>query len=182
MTPHHYRKRNERESGDSPNQKVGADAFGRNVTPRPNCNAQFQDEGDCSNPLEFRKHRIQVMLNPDKDRCLVPHGQVNASQQREGNNGVRKRRNSKEFLVAEQPKPEAAVAAQPKAVPAASALASAPADIKQQERKKGSADKLTQQKPAKRSTPSQVTAPTPPPQDDVPRPPMPIGPSDGSRR
>jgi uncharacterized protein len=82
-----------------------------------------------------------------------------------------------ETPIAEQPKPEAHVAAQPKAVP--SALASAPADIKQQERKKGSGGKLTQQKPAKHSTPPQVTAPTPP-QEDVPRPPMPIGPSDGS--
>jgi len=81
-----------------------------------------------------------------------------------------------ETPIADQPKPEAPVAAQPKAVP--SALASAPVDIKQQERKKGSGGKLTQQKPAKNSTPPQVTAPTPP-QDDVPRPPMPI-PSDGS--
>jgi uncharacterized protein len=81
-----------------------------------------------------------------------------------------------ETPIAEQPKPEAPVAAQPKAVP--SALASAPVDIKQQERKKGSGGKLTQQKPAKNSSPPQVTAPTPP-QDDVPRPPMPI-PSDGS--
>src|SRR5215475_10279775 len=79
-----------------------------------------------------------------------------------------------EIPIAEQPKPEAPVAVQPKTVPAA--LASAPVDIKQQERKKGSAGKLTQQKPAKNSTPPQVTAPTPP-QDDVPRPPMPIGPS-----
>jgi hypothetical protein len=79
-----------------------------------------------------------------------------------------------ETPIADQPKPEAPVAAQPKAVP--SALASAPVDIKQQERKKGSGGKLTQQKPAKNSTPPQVTAPTPP-QDDVPRPPMPIGPS-----
>jgi uncharacterized protein len=76
----------------------------------------------------------------------------------------------------DQPKPEAPVAAQPKAVP--SALATPPVDMKQQERKKGSAGKLTQQKPAKNSTPPQVTAPTPP-QDDAPRPPMPI-PSDGS--
>jgi uncharacterized protein len=76
----------------------------------------------------------------------------------------------------DQPKPEAPVAAQPKAVP--SALATPPVDIKQQERKKGSAGKLTQQKPAKNSTPPQVTAPTP--QDDVPRPPMPIGPSGSS--
>ena len=71
--------------------------------------------------------------------------------------------------IADQPKPEAPVAAQPKAVP--SALASAPGDIKQHERKKGSGGKLTQQKPAKNSTP---------PQDDVPRPPMPIGPSGSS--
>ena len=82
-----------------------------------------------------------------------------------------------ETPIADQPKPGAPVAAQPKAVPAATgALASAPADMKQQERKKGSAGKLTQQKPAKNSTPPQVTAPRPP-QDDVPRPPMPIGPS-----
>jgi uncharacterized protein len=77
---------------------------------------------------------------------------------------------------ADQPKPEAPVAAPPKALP--SALATPPVDIKQQERKKDSGGKLTQQKPAKHSTPPQVTAPTPP-QDDVPRPPMPI-PSDGS--
>jgi uncharacterized protein len=82
-----------------------------------------------------------------------------------------------ETPIADQPKPEAPVAVQPKAMP--SALASAPADTKQQERKKGSAGKLTQQKPAKNSTPPQVTAPTPP-QDDVPRPPMPIGPSGSS--
>jgi uncharacterized protein len=83
-----------------------------------------------------------------------------------------------ETPIVDQPKPEAPVAAQPKAVP--SALASAPADMKQQERKKGSGGKLTQQKPAKNSTPPQVTAPTPPQDDVVPRPPMPIGPSDGS--
>jgi hypothetical protein len=40
----------------------------------------------------------------------------------------------------------------------------------------GSAGKHTQQKPAKNSTPPQVTEPRPP-QEDVPRPPMPIGPS-----
>ena len=84
-----------------------------------------------------------------------------------------------ETPIADQPKPEAPVVAQPKAAPAVtSALASAPVDIKQQERKKGSAGKLTQQKPAKNSTPPQVTAPRPP-QDDVPRPPMSIGPSGG---
>jgi len=76
--------------------------------------------------------------------------------------------------IAEQPKPEPPVAAQPKAAP--SALASVPVDIKQPERKKGSGGKLTLRKPAKNSTPLQVTAPTPP-QDDVPRPPMPIAPS-----
>jgi hypothetical protein len=80
-----------------------------------------------------------------------------------------------ETPIADQLKPEAPVVAQPKAVTAVtSALASAPADMKLQERKKGSAGKLTQQKPAKNSP--QVTAPRPP-QDDVPRPPMPIGPS-----
>jgi hypothetical protein len=61
-----------------------------------------------------------------------------------------------ETPIAEQPKPEAPVTAQPKAVPeATSALASAPTDMKQRERKKGSAGKLTQQKPAKHSTPPQ---------------------------
>src|SRR5262249_51026385 len=84
-----------------------------------------------------------------------------------------------EIPIAVPPMPEAPVTTQPKAVP--SALASAPADIKQQERKKGSRGKLTLQKPAKNSTPPRVTAPTPP-QDDVPRPPMPIGPSDSSGR
>jgi hypothetical protein len=78
-----------------------------------------------------------------------------------------------ETPIADQPKPEAPVVAQPKAAPAVTnALASAPVDIKQQERKKGSAGKLTRQKPAKNSTPR-------PPQDDVPRPPMSIGPSGG---
>ena len=82
--------------------------------------------------------------------------------------------------MAGQPKPKAPVTAQPTAVPeATSALASAPADMKQRERKKGSAGKLTQQKPAKHSTPPQATAPRPA-QDDVSRPQMPIGPSDGS--
>jgi uncharacterized protein len=83
-----------------------------------------------------------------------------------------------EAPVAAPPQPEAPVAAKPKAVPAgaASALASAPGDMKQQERKKGSAGKLTQQKPAKKPAPPEVTSPRPP-QDDVPRPPMPIGPS-----
>src|SRR4029077_14621795 len=58
-----------------------------------------------------------------------------------------------ETPIAEQPKPEAPVTAQPKVVPeATSALASAPADMKQQGRKEGSAGKLTQQKPAKNST------------------------------
>ncbi|MGB6819691.1 MAG: hypothetical protein WBE29_22450, partial [Pseudolabrys sp.] len=85
-----------------------------------------------------------------------------------------------ETPIVDQPKPGAPVAAQPKTVPTGptSALASAPVDIKQQERKKGSAGKLTRQKPAKHSTPPQVTAPRPP-QDDVPRPPMSIGPSGG---
>jgi hypothetical protein len=58
-----------------------------------------------------------------------------------------------ETPIAEQPKPEAPVTAQPKVVPeATNALASAPADIKQRERKKSRAGK--------------------------PRPRMPIGPSD----
>lgn len=88
---------------------------------------------------------------------------------------------SPETPIADQPQPEAPVAAQPKAVPAGatSALASAPTDIKQQERKRGSAGKLTQQKPSKKPTSPQVAAPRPP-QDDAPRPPMPIGPSSSS--
>jgi hypothetical protein len=58
-----------------------------------------------------------------------------------------------EIPIADQPKPEAPVAAQPKVAPeATNALASAPADMKQRERKKGRAGK--------------------------PRPRMPIGPSD----
>ena len=83
-----------------------------------------------------------------------------------------------ETPIAGQPKPGAPVAAQPKAVPAGvtDVLASAPTDVKQQQRKKGSAGKLTQQKPAKKRAPPDVTAPRPP-QDDVPRPPVPIGPS-----
>jgi uncharacterized protein len=83
-----------------------------------------------------------------------------------------------ETPIADQPKPGSPVAAQPKAVPtgATSALASAPTDMKQQQRKKGSGGKLTQQKPAKKPAPPDVTAPRPP-QDDVPRPPVPIGPS-----
>jgi hypothetical protein len=59
-----------------------------------------------------------------------------------------------ETPIADQPKPEAPVTAQPEAVPAAtSALASAPVDMKQRERKKRSGGKLTQQKSAKHSTP-----------------------------
>jgi hypothetical protein len=77
--------------------------------------------------------------------------------------------------------PETPIAEQP-TVP--SALAPVPVDSKLQERKKGNGGKLTQQKAAKNSTPPHVTAPTPP-QDDVPRPPMPIGASGspfGARR
>ena len=87
---------------------------------------------------------------------------------------------TKAAAAAPQPNPVAPVAAQPKPVAAGatSALAAAPADRKQQERKKGSAGELTQQKAAKHLSPPQVTAPRPP-QEDTPRPPMPIGPSDG---
>jgi len=83
-----------------------------------------------------------------------------------------------EAPVTGQPNPEAVVAAKPKVVPAeaASALASAPADMKQQDRRKGSAGKLAQQKPAKK--PPGVTRPRPP-QDDFPRPPLPIEPLSG---
>ena len=68
---------------------------------------------------------------------------------------------------------------------AASALASAPSDPKQQDKKKGSAGKLTQQKPVRK----QAASETAPPrwqqngswwsQDDAPRPPRPVGPSGG---
>jgi hypothetical protein len=82
-----------------------------------------------------------------------------------------------ETPIADQPKPEAPVAAQPKAVPAVTNAFASSVDIKQQERKKAAPENSrTQQKPAKNSTPPQVTEPRPP-QDDVPRPPMPIGPS-----
>ncbi|MGE5166904.1 MAG: hypothetical protein ACM3IH_23135, partial [Sphingobacteriales bacterium] len=83
---------------------------------------------------------------------------------------------TKAAAAAPQPNPVAPVAAQPKppATGATSALAAAPADRKQQERKKGSGGKLTQQKPAKKPAPPEVTAPRPP-QDDVLRPPVPIG-------
>lgn len=89
-----------------------------------------------------------------------------------------------ETPIADQPKPQAPVAAQPTTMPAGtSALASAPVDIKQQKHKKGRAGKLTQQKPAKNLAPPQVTEPRAS-QDDVPRPPMPIAPgsSVGPRR
>src|SRR5262249_54570094 len=83
-----------------------------------------------------------------------------------------------EAPVTGQPNPEAVVAAKPKVVPAeaASALASAPADMKQQDRRKGSAGKLAQQKPAKK--PPGGTRPRPP-KDVSPRPPLPIEPLSG---
>src|SRR6478735_3539381 len=57
-----------------------------------------------------------------------------------------------ETPIADQPKPEAPVAAQPKAAPAmTSALASAPDDIKQRERKKGRAGKPRPRMPIERS-------------------------------
>jgi len=70
-------------------------------------------------------------------------------------------------------KEEAPAADRSKAAPAdaTSALASAPTDNKQQERKKGSAGKLTQQKPAKKPPEARTQNP---PQDDAPRPPRPI--------
>src|SRR5262245_50590582 len=75
-------------------------------------------------------------------------------------------------------KEEAPVVDRSKAAPAdaTSALASAPTDNKQQERKKGSAGKLTQQKPAKKPPEARTQYP---PQDDAPRPPRPIGGSSG---
>ena len=75
-------------------------------------------------------------------------------------------------------KEEAPAADRSKAAPAdaTSALASAPTDNKQQERKKGSAGKLTQQKPSKKPPEARTQNP---PQDDAPRPPRPIGGSSG---
>ena len=76
--------------------------------------------------------------------------------------------------------PPAPVPAQPKAVPdaAVSALASAPANMKQHERKKGNAGKLTQK--ATKNPPRPESTKPRPLQDDVPRPSLPIGPSSGS--
>ena len=76
--------------------------------------------------------------------------------------------------------PPAPVSAQPKAVPdtATSALASAPAENKQEMRKKGGAGKLTQ-KTTKNPPRPESTKPRSL-QDDAPRPPLPIGPSSGS--
>jgi hypothetical protein len=70
--------------------------------------------------------------------------------------------------------------AQPNVVPdaATSALASAPAENKQEMREKSGAGKLTQ-KTAKNPPRPEGTKPKSP-QDDVPRPPLPIGPSSGS--
>ena len=85
--------------------------------------------------------------------------------------------------AAVQPNPETAgtTADKPKAMPAAAegALASAPTDTKQQERKKGSAGKLTQHRPVKKPAQPESQS-SRPPQDDVPRPPMPVGPSSSS--
>jgi uncharacterized protein len=80
--------------------------------------------------------------------------------------------------VVPEPKEDAPVADRSKAAPAdgTRALASAPTDNKQQERKKGSAGKLTQQKPAKKPPEARTQYP---PQDDAPRPPRPIGGSSG---
>jgi hypothetical protein len=86
--------------------------------------------------------------------------------------------------------PVAPVAAEPNALPASakSALASAPPDLKQEERKKPTQQK-TMKKPQKQeasasSSPSTSnsgsTSASRPPQDGMPRPPMPIGPSNGS--
>jgi hypothetical protein len=75
--------------------------------------------------------------------------------------------------------------AQPMAVTtgAASALASAPAEMKQEERKKGSAGKLTQQqKTVKKPPRPESTTPPRPSWDNAPRPPQPIGSSNSARR
>jgi uncharacterized protein len=71
------------------------------------------------------------------------------------------------------------VPVQPKAVPdaATSALASAPTENTQEMRKKGGAGKLVQ-KTTKNPTRAESVKPRPL-QDDVPRPPLPIGPSSG---
>lgn len=66
-----------------------------------------------------------------------------------------------------------------------SALASAPSDTKQQERKKGGTGKVAQHKPARKPTPPDNANSRRPPdgswwsQNGAPRPPRPIGPSDG---
>ena len=78
-----------------------------------------------------------------------------------------------------QSAPPPPVPSQPKAVPdaATSALASAPAENKQEVRKKGSAGKLTQQSIKRPTRPEGL--PQRSQQDDVPRPPLPIDPSSG---
>ena len=88
--------------------------------------------------------------------------------------------------------PVAPVAAEPNALPASakSALASAPPDLKQDERKKPTQQK-TMKKPQKQEASASSSSSTSnsgstsasrprPPQDGMPRPPMPIGPSNGS--
>jgi hypothetical protein len=68
---------------------------------------------------------------------------------------------------------------------ATSALAAAPSDTKQQERKKGSTGKVAQHRPSKKPTPSDNANSRRPQdgswwsQDSAPRPPRPIGPSGG---
>jgi hypothetical protein len=88
--------------------------------------------------------------------------------------------------------PVAPVAAEPNALPASakSALASAPPDVKQDERKKPTQQK-TLKKPQKQEASASSSSSTSnsgstsasrtrPPEDGMPRPPMPIGPSNGS--
>ena len=81
-----------------------------------------------------------------------------------------------ETPIADQPKPEAPVTAQPKAARSDKRFGLGAGRHEATGAEEGQPRKTTHQKPAKHSTPAQVTAPRPP-QDDVPRPPMPIGPS-----
>jgi len=76
--------------------------------------------------------------------------------------------------------PSPPVPAQPKAAPdaATSALASAPAENKQEVRKKDNTRKLTQKTTTTPTRPESTKPKSP--QDDVPRPPMPVGPWNGS--
>jgi len=108
---------------------------------------------------------------------VLTKGETLAAPAGRADNFVLLNRGQTETATAASETPIADQQPQPKAVPSGTgALALAPVDNKQQEEKKRHGRKLTQQKPAKNAASPQVTPPTPP-QDDVPRPPMPIGPS-----